>query len=487
MKIGLIITTAIFITFFFGFRNDKNYEINYEVDTISMIRNPAMGWVMYEEGWSFTESKKNPYNPTVFWEEMDQVKASSFSNIIYIRVLWSFMEPEEGKYAWIYNAEYKNYIQKAKDRGLKLAFRVFFDNGVPDYVYKAGAKSTLDPPLNLKNDKQPYYDDPIFLEKLTKFIQAFAKEYDDPHSVDFVDAYGLGRWGEGHGVTLKNANAMESVINKVTNEYAKSFKNILTVMNLSKQDYPITKTAVFEKLGFLPRRDGIGSFWFDDIERGVLKNMFPRKAFIGEACYWFNSPYDTLGYDAFKQDKRFKMNNFKEALTVAVDDALKNNSNTLDLRVPKQCKFWIEEMPDQVQLFISKGGYRLHPVKITVQQNHRLFKIDHIWNNYGVGVLPNKHPNWNLKYKVSFALLSKKTNFVEYQYVDQEIDPGDWINGHPYNYRSEISIPKSIKKGSYNLCVAIVDTQNNNLPGIKLALHDKNKIDQWVGISSVEI
>ena len=56
-------------------------------------------------------------------------------------MLWKDLEPEEGKYAWIYNERYKWYIQKAKDKGLKLAFRVFFHgvDGVPSYVYEAGA------------------------------------------------------------------------------------------------------------------------------------------------------------------------------------------------------------------------------------------------------------------------------------------------------------------------------------------------------------
>ena len=72
---------------------------------------------------------------------MEECKAADYANILYIRMLWKDLEPEEGKYAWIYNEQYKWYIQKAKDKGLKLAFRVFFHgvDGVPSYVYEAGA------------------------------------------------------------------------------------------------------------------------------------------------------------------------------------------------------------------------------------------------------------------------------------------------------------------------------------------------------------
>jgi hypothetical protein len=483
-----ILVAIIGLFSFFNFSvldSSKSTTIEYQPDTVSVLRNPAMGWVMYEEGWSFSGGKENPYNPISFWEDMDKVNASSYSNILYIRVLWNVMEPEEGKYAWVYNKEYKDYIQKAKDRGLKLAFRVFFDNGVPDFVYKAGAKSTLDPPLNLKNDKQPYYDDPVFLAKLSNFIKAFAKEYDDPNVVDFVDGYGLGRWGEGHGVVLKNEKNRQAVIEKVTGDYAENFKKVLTVMTLSASDYKFTKPFVFDKLGFLPRRDGVGSFWFDDTERGMLKDLFPQKAFIGEGCYWFTK--DTTNYDYFKRDKRFKMDNFKEAFTVAVKDALENHSNTSDLRVPKQCRFWIEELPSQVQKFITEGGYRLYPSKIKVTQTGKHFIINHDWQNYGVGVLPNKHPNWNYKYRVGFALLDAKTNEVKYTFVDRNAEPSDWLKGKTYSYASSMDIPKNIKSGNYKLCVAIIDQQNNNTPGIKLAVSTNKKSKEWVNVLSLDI
>ena len=38
------------------------------------------------------------------------------------------MEPEEGKYAWLYDENYKKLIQGALDRGLKLCFRIY-NNG----------------------------------------------------------------------------------------------------------------------------------------------------------------------------------------------------------------------------------------------------------------------------------------------------------------------------------------------------------------------
>lgn len=466
----------------------KKQSVSYTPDTLSILRNPAMGWVMYEEGWSFNQKHRKWYDPVKFWEEMDEVQAHQYANILYIRVLWNVLEPEEGKYAWIYDEEYKNYIQKAKDRGLKLAFRVFFDNGVPDFVYEAGAHSTLEPPLSRPKDKMPYFDDPVFLEKLSNFIAAFAKEYDDPDIVDFVDAYGLGRWGEGHGITLKDKNKLPEVIEKVTGEYARNFKRVLTVINFSHVDWKYLKPMVFDRLGFLPRRDGIGSFWVNDEERGYLNELFPQKAHIGEGCYWFAFPdKDSTKYDAFKTDKRFKMNSFSEAFTVAVDDALGTRSNTLDLRVPFQCKFWIEKLPNQVQRFITHGGYRLYPRQIEVEQQDRSLSISHEWLNDGVGVLPNRHPNWNHKYKVCFSLLDPVTKEVKYSQVDKNIEPADWVKGQTFTYVTNMCLPEELPTGDYLLCGGIVDTTKGNFPEIELSLPTERLIKDWVYISQINI
>ena len=64
-------------------------------------------------------------------------------------------------------------------------------------MYEAGATES---PIDDEGKTQPYYDNPVFLEKLDKFIEAFAKEYDNPDEVDYIDAYGLGRWGEVWGI-----------------------------------------------------------------------------------------------------------------------------------------------------------------------------------------------------------------------------------------------------------------------------------------------
>ena len=416
---------------------------------------------------------------------------TSYEELFFLEAKKRGYKPEEGRYAWKFNKEYQEYISKAEKRGLKLAFRIFFDNGTPDWVYEAGSESTLDAPLSLKNDKQPYYDDSVFLSKLENFIAAFAEEYDDPSRVDFVDAYGLGRWGEGHGVTLKDPINYKMVIEKVTDAYARNFKNILMVYNLSYGDWRFSKPLVFDKLGFIPRRDGIGSRWYNDTEREYMDGMFPYKPLIGEGTFWFGAnTKDTTAHtkEPFLNDTRFPgMRTWTDVLSVAVEDGLNSRSNTFDLRTPFETKVWIEQLPHKVQKFITHGGYRLYPDSIYALQNNRNFKINHFWRNFGVGVLPNNNPNWNQKYKISFALLKSDSGIVIHKSIDAIANPGNWVKEQLYSYYNHaFDIPESIESGKYLLAVSIIDV-TTDATGIKLSVNNNEIINDWAIIGECVI
>lgn len=82
---------------------------------------------------------------------------------------------------------------------MRLSLRVIVDSrdrkneATPAYVFDAGAKYYTD-----NGKRSPYPDDPIFQEKYAKFIEAFAQKYNNPDLVEFIDGYGLGKWGEAH-------------------------------------------------------------------------------------------------------------------------------------------------------------------------------------------------------------------------------------------------------------------------------------------------
>ena len=66
------------------------------------------------------------------------------------------------------------YTKKLKTKDLNWHLGCFFHgvDGVPSYVYEAGATES---PIDDEGKTQPYYDNPVFLEKLDKICRSFRK------------------------------------------------------------------------------------------------------------------------------------------------------------------------------------------------------------------------------------------------------------------------------------------------------------------------
>jgi NOL1/NOP2/fmu family ribosome biogenesis protein len=465
-----------------------NYITIYPTeDTTSLIRNPAMGWGLYDDAGGNVANAEN------YWAVQDEA-AKKYASYFYVRWRWSDMEPEEGKYAWLYNDNFKKLIKGALDRDLKLAFRIYVngqDNiktGTPLYVKDAGAKGYFNNGRNGNKNWTPYPDDSVFQEKFSKFIQAFAKEFDDPSRVDFVDGNGLGQWGEGDNIKTIH-NDQLSVFKWVINLYAKNFKKILLVTNLGSQEgLNAEKEIAFDGNDFLPRRDGLGSHWYREDQKKMMASLFPGKPLIGEACYWQS---DSV---LFKNDPAFK--NYAHPVTwndvynLTYNDAISSHANTLDLREPEQTKRWIDKAPVLVKEFMINGGYRFYPYKLSFPKRIKSdsnFDIVHEWKNTGAGMCPSNNKRWNYKYKVAFALIQKSNMQVKELFIDEKTDPSQWIKGLDYKYLFKGKLDTKIKAGDYILGLAIIDTTNKK-PGIQLAIKDLTKLKNgWTEIETIQV
>lgn len=491
MKILGVILTVMAFSFTglfnrFGLK-DNRVTIYPTEDTTSLIRNPAMGWGLYDDADDNVTIAEN------YWATQDEA-AKKYASFFYIRWRWSDMEPEEGKYAWLYDDNFRKLIKGALDRNLKLAFRIYVngqDNikpATPEFVRAAGAKGYQTQKGGGGNNWTPYPDDSIFQEKFSKFIQAFAKEFDDPSRVDFVDGNGLGQWGEGDNIKTIH-NDQLSVFKWIINLYAENFKKILLVTNLGSQEgLEAEKKIAYDGNDFLPRRDGLGSHWFRENQKQMMATLFPRMPLVGESCYWQSDS------SLFNNDPAFK--DYKHPVTwndvynLTYNDAVSSHANSLDLRESEQTKRWIDVAPGLVNDFIIHGGYRLYPNKLSIPKQIKRgnsFEIEHEWRNTGVGMCPNNNKRWNHKYKVAFALIDKSNNDTKEILIDQKADPSQWIKGSDYKYSFKGKIPVRIEAGDYILGLAIID-KTNNKPGIQLAIKDLRKLkDGWFEIGTVHV
>lgn len=458
--------------------------IDLQQDRSGLLRNPCMGWGLYDD------AVRDVANADTYWAAQDEA-ARNYASYFLIRWRWSEMEPEEGKYAWLYDDNYKKLIQGAFDRNLKLCFCIY-DNGqdnirqgTPDYVRQAGAKGYEVTGQNGLKLWTPYADDPVFQEKYEKFVAAFAKEYDNPDKVDFISGHTLGWWGEGSHVKYIDAGNAQKTFDWFTSMYYKNFKKIILVLPYNSEiGYETEKNAIDNK-GFGLWRCGLGSYWFTDKDIEVAENMYGKAVLIGECAYWGGY---TSAYEPFKDDKKYSLKSWKDVYNLCFEHAIKYHFNTLDLRTITETKGWTSLAPELVRKFVLNGGYRLYPTYVIMPfeaSSGQSVAISHSWRNTGYGYLPNNMKNWNYKYKPAFALFDTSGKLVK-SWIDEDAEPSEWLSNERHNYTYKVSLA-GIPSGSYKWAVAIVDKTKDNTPGINIAIKDKKTEDGWTFISDMSI
>lgn len=456
----------------------------FQPDSLSLIRNPGMGWTIYDDGNGAVA------NANEFWKNLDTI-ASKYATTLYIRWRWSDMEPEEGKYAWEHDDNFKALVEGAFQRGLKLAFRVYIssqDNeyeSTPKYVFDAGAKYYYE---NGKPGKvrSPYPDDPIFKDKFGVFVKAFAAEFDDPSLVNYVDGYNLGWWGEGHNMQFLNWKNKEDTFEWIVNLYGDSFKRVPLVITVDSQiGHEIELKYAIDGQGYAVRRDGYASSWMQNEQIKLLQGLFPKTFIVAESCYWQDRTIESVN----KIDQQYNWDSWADYYTHVVDDALETHANYLDLREPVEAIRWTSEANKEVKRFLSKGGYRIYPTKISYTSfinSSDSIKINHTWKNIGNGVIPNNNRRWNYKYKLSFALFDQDENLVK-QWIDNSVEVSDWIGDKEYTYSSVFSLD-AIDNGEYKLGLSILDSELKGKEAIKLAIQDQSIMnDKWTYIDLLKI
>ncbi len=173
-------------------------------NTKKALVNPDMGFVMFHYSnrlWAYGQ----------LLERGDTLDWFPGTSTVYFRVPWCVLEPQEGKFRWDI---LDSYAQPWIAAGKQISFRVTcsesrYPYATPKWVRDAGAKGweykMVMPKIYGKYPPgadtllwEPDYGDPVFLEKLEKFLRAMAKRYDGKPYVAYMDVGTIGMWGEGH-------------------------------------------------------------------------------------------------------------------------------------------------------------------------------------------------------------------------------------------------------------------------------------------------
>lgn len=487
--------------------SDADYIIlKPKYDGHSFLRNPLNGWVMYAP----RNADDTYWDIEYFVPALGKkVKAIDYASTCYVRTSWSSLNPSDGIYAWNDpNSKIGNLIKGAQKRGLPVALRIVVDGrdqgqNTPKFVFEAGAKYYLE---NKKHpDRQtPYPQDAVFRKYYGKFITALAKEFNDPDKTSFIDAYGLGKWGEAHFVvyedpTIATPESIEKIkeetLDWVTDLYAQTFTKVPLVINYHRLvGHPESWGAVnpnSERLldkvidkGYSLRQDAFGmTGYYQDWEKDFAKKWNFKRPIIMEGG-WIIAP----GKHRYWKDPsgKYREGHDEDVRKGEFDASAEAHVNMMDFRAGGETESWFKSF-DLVQRFNTEGGYRLYPHQIKLPKRIKsgaVALISHHWQNRGWGYLPNNIPQWNYKYKVAFALLDAKGNAKKI-FVDQQSEPSTWLKDATTGYELHAKI--DLPAGNYSWAVAIVDTAIKNKPAIQLALDEAPQVHGWTKLLTMQV
>jgi len=428
----------------------------------NVVNNPGKGWVTY--------GKKPPADAEIL----------SLTGAGYARYSWSDIEPEEGAFRW---APIDDAIAAWAGAGRQFAFGVVCASThshkdrpfvTPEWVFKAGAKyNEIDltpqrPTTGTPGRKiAPVFDDPIFLQKLAKFIAALGARYDGNPAIAFVDVRSYGNWGEGHMHPFKVPDASPATLKQHLAMHRAAFgKTPLVIPWGSRKFDPIYDDAVAKGMGL--RRDGIcGNSDGSETARCLGRTLavfefFGSYQWMKERGWWEGKP-DRNGYGHRLVDCVEKgAPSYVGPLTQGADG-----------------KLMIREEPDLIRKLANRMGYHLvlrraeFPPTFTtgVPSNVAL-----TWENIGIAniVIPTS---------ASLALADAAGAIVDTCALTAS-KPAAWAPAKPATAKDSVKFLKA-PPGDYRLAIGIL-CPNEQSPSIKIAI-DTPMANGWHILAPVSI
>jgi Beta-galactosidase. len=433
------------------YKNRTFFNLERYWDSSKILNNPHKGWEVH-----YYSNHLRNYGSRLSPDD----SLSDFPGLsnIYMRLAWSFIEPEEGVYNW---SVIDSVVNRWVARGKTVSFRITtkettFVYATPEWVRKAGAKGKFIENSGLRVKAwAPDYGDEIFLEKLENFHKAFAARYCVKPYVAYVDIGSVGEWGEGHTAYSGWEDVPVEVIKKHLDIYKRQYKNTVLVISDDfigqrdaddDADYEIFYYCLKNGIGF--RDDSANVGWYRTLGFGPSCIRSPEL---------FNSVYKTIPVvlendhyrDAVRRDMFGDGSGFEQAVRETKATIIGFH------HFPRE---WLNENYRYAIRVANLSGYWYFPkfamLPDTLRTNSDRNYIRMTWENQGVA------PAYN-KYDFSIRLINKKTR-AQFDQTLAESDNRKWLPNEIVAEHCIINLDKNLEEGNYDLLINLRNTTEFN-------------------------
>lgn len=454
-----------------------------EWDTTRVLKNPYKGW--YHHLLDNAISRYSIKDDSIF---------ASFPGMdhLYLRLCWSYLEPEEGKFDWHYIDE---VVEKYVSKGYKISFRIScsetgsYPNSVgeefdgvqyatPSWVKKAGAKGTIAHHGKLKI-WVPKWDDPVYLEKLDQFHKAFAARYDGKSWVSYVDIGSVGTWGEGHtGYTTEIPPTMAEVKANL-DIYLKNYKKsqlivaygYLFVGKTKKEEQELFQYAISKGISLRCDSNMVPSY----MQRYMKTWTHSHPHYYDPLYIQMPIVFELAHYVTVKKDGSWLGKNGADTIEqygYSSATILRKAIETMHasyIGYHGYAEEWLSDNPELTKELANLCGYWYFPVSASfpkvMNRDENEFSI--VWLNKGIA------PAYN-EFTVIFRFESKDTN-NSFEVLANSGNK-NWLPGIGKTEKYQLEIPSKVKKGGYILKFRLEEqTEESSQPvqiGIKESVID---------------
>lgn len=381
-------------------------------------------------------------------------------SLIYHRVCWNTLEPEEGRFDWgnpAWEGGFKPWIAA----GFPVGLDVCCENPhggeycTPKWVRDAGCNGRIE----RRNDGDqmshgkvmerwcPDYTDPIFQEKLANFLTALAARYDADPAVEYVTLRSYAAWGEWYGTAEP-----DDTLNWMVDLHCRLFRQTpLIIPESCPPRWPgVILPAIDRGIGV--RKDGLGGPTHPG-EHALFDRAHHRAPVMLE--FWGARDYlRRKGWDVLF-DKEECIQSW--------------HASRVNMGFPGQARQWVENEPEFLDRMAARMGYgfRIHEAwhadtldRQAASGEERLFPCGAWWRNDGVA-----------PYTRNGAIqLTLRAGDGQEHLVHEDCTGPNQITpiGH-YRLDYRIELPADVAPGTYEVLIGMIDRFKGVTRPIRLA------------------